>query len=108
MRLKIVKSNLPEKKNPPFEKRLSQLILNIRQTPAFVSIVVTSLSRDQTKTWILVADWLRFQSLEPNAGDVTRKICPLYFTNEIKKSNFTFWFGDNINNIKPPQLFEAS
>ena len=50
MRLKIVKSNLPEKKNPPFEKRLSQLILNIRQTPAFVSIEVTSLSRDQTKT----------------------------------------------------------
>ena len=30
--------------------------------------------------WILVADWSRVKSSEPNAGDVTRKIGPLYFT----------------------------
>ena len=37
------------------------------------------MSRDQCKIWILVADWSRFQSVEPNAGDVARKIGPLYF-----------------------------
>ena len=35
------------------------------------------------KIWILVADWSRFKSSEPNAGHVTRKIGPLYFTNFI-------------------------
>ena len=38
------------------------------------------------KIWILVADWSRLESSEPNAGDVTRKIGPLYFMYyEIKK-----------------------
>ena len=32
------------------------------------------------KIWILVADWSRVKSSEPNAGDVTHKIGPLYFT----------------------------
>ena len=31
------------------------------------------------KIWILVPDWSRLKSLEPKAGDVTRKIGPLYF-----------------------------
>ena len=31
------------------------------------------------KIWILVADWSRLESSEPNAGDGTRKIGPLYF-----------------------------
>ena len=31
------------------------------------------------KIWILVADWSRLESSEPIAGDVTRKIDPLYF-----------------------------
>ena len=31
------------------------------------------------KIWILVPDWSRVKSLEPNAGDVTRKIGSLYF-----------------------------
>ena len=30
--------------------------------------------------WILVTDWSRFKSSEPNADHVTRKIGPLYFT----------------------------
>ena len=32
-----------------------------------------------SKIWILVPDWSRLKSLEPKAGDVTRKIGPLYF-----------------------------
>ena len=32
------------------------------------------------KIWILVAEWSRLESSEPNADDVTRKIGPLYFT----------------------------
>ena len=31
------------------------------------------------KIWILVHDWSRFKSSEPNAGQVTRKIGTLYF-----------------------------
>ena len=31
------------------------------------------------KIWIFVPDWSRLKSLEPKAGDVTRKIGPLYF-----------------------------
>ena len=31
------------------------------------------------KIWILVPDWSRLKSSEPKAGDVTRKIGPLYF-----------------------------
>ena len=31
------------------------------------------------KIWILVPDWSRVKSSEPNVGDVTRKIGPLYF-----------------------------
>ena len=33
-----------------------------------------------SKFWIFVADWSRVKSSEPNAGDVARKIGPLYFT----------------------------
>ena len=36
-------------------------------------------SEGSGKIWILVADWSRVKSSEPNAGDVTRKIGPLYF-----------------------------
>ena len=32
------------------------------------------------KIWILVPDWSRLKSSEPKAGDVTRKIDHLYFT----------------------------
>ena len=32
------------------------------------------------KIWILVPDWSRLKSSEPDAGDVTPKIGPLYFT----------------------------
>ena len=32
------------------------------------------------KIWILVPDWSSLKSSEPKAGDVTRKIGPLYFT----------------------------
>ena len=32
------------------------------------------------KIWILVPDWSRLKSSEPEAGDVTCKIRPLYFT----------------------------
>ena len=35
------------------------------------------------KIWILVPDWLRLKSSEPKAGDITRKIGPLYFTSSI-------------------------
>ena len=42
------------------------------------------------KIWILVADWSRVKSSEPNAGDVTRKIGPLYFT-IIKKNWLSFY-----------------
>ena len=37
------------------------------------------------KIWILVNDWSRFQSSEPDAGDVTRNIGPLYFIKNPKK-----------------------
>ena len=37
-------------------------------------------SAGSSKIGILVADWSRVKSSEPNAGDVTRKIGPLYFT----------------------------
>ena len=33
-----------------------------------------------SKIWILVPNWSRLKSSEPDAGDVTRKIGPLYFT----------------------------
>ena len=32
-----------------------------------------------SKIWILVPDWSRLKSSEPKAGDVTRKIVPVYF-----------------------------
>ena len=32
-----------------------------------------------SKIWILVPDWPRLKSSEPKAGDVSRKIGPLYF-----------------------------
>ena len=38
---------------------------------------MTALGSD--KIWILVPDWVRLKSSEPKAGDVTRKIGPLYF-----------------------------
>ena len=41
------------------------------------------------KIWILVPDWSRLKSSEPKAGDVTRKIGPLYFK----------WKHDNKPNI---------
>ena len=31
------------------------------------------------KIWMLIPDWSRLKSSEPKAGDVTRKIGPLYF-----------------------------
>ena len=37
------------------------------------------------KIWILVADWSRVKSSEPNAGDITRKIGPLYFNGQFRK-----------------------
>ena len=39
---------------------------------------------------MLVADWSRLELSEPNAGDVTRKIGPLYFINGyIQPSNLS-------------------
>ena len=42
------------------------------------------------KIWILVPDWSRLKSSEPKAGDVTRKIGPLYFS-EVEFFLFIFW-----------------
>ena len=36
------------------------------------------------KILILVPDWSRFKSSEPNAGNVTRKMGPLYFNNYLR------------------------
>ena len=35
------------------------------------------------KIWILIPDWSRLKSSEPKAGDVTRKIGPLYFSKKL-------------------------
>ena len=47
------------------------------------------------KIWILVPDWFKFKSSEPNANHVTRKIGPLHFKTTIvkklrKSKNFCF------------------
>ena len=42
-----------------------------------------------SKIWILVPDWSRFKSSEPNAGHVTCKIGPMYFSKQIR--SFVFW-----------------
>ena len=44
------------------------------------------------KIWVLVPAWSRLKSLEPDAGDVTRKIDPLYFISHIKsRCELTEW-----------------
>ena len=44
------------------------------------------------KIWILVADWSRFKSAEPNAGHMTHKIGPLYSNqNKSLESSISYW-----------------
>ena len=52
--------------------------IKILQEPNAVTCHVTSSSSG--KIWIIVADWSRIKSSEPDTRDVTRKIGPLYFT----------------------------
>ena len=42
-----------------------------------------------SKIWILIPDWSKFKSSEPNAGHVTRKICPLCFNKKFMNSNLS-------------------
>ena len=55
------------------------------------------------KIWILVPDWSRFKSSEPNAGHVTRKIGPLYFNKTLELSDLVTHFTKSrgpCNNFK--------
>ena len=48
-------------------------------------------SSGSSKIWILVPDWSRFKSMEPNADHVTRKIGPLYFK---------IWFSNTVFDVQ--------
>ena len=65
------------------------------------------------KIWILVPDWWRLKSSEPKAGDVTRKIGPLYFTFGWLFENFSsflkicvqFQVFENLYSVKKQIIF---
>ena len=49
-----------------------------------------------SKIWILIPDWSRLKSLEPDAADVTRKISPLHFKTQFPDPDPEIFDGEII------------